>query len=127
MFTSIPQQQLTHQKRKKTDGRIQKGEAVLSIRTWSGKPYEKGSHQIELKRLSKDDGVGIQNINIFRTKKGVMDSYLYNYSNTLPLNIEKLAANDGLSREDWEEWFNGSLCRECYAVIHFTPFRYWSK
>lgn len=106
---------------------IQKGEAVLSIRTWSGKPYEKGSHQIELKRLSKDDGVGIQKIEVFRSKKGVMESYVFTPDNTLPLDIDQLAANDGLSREDWEEWFKDSLHRDRHAVIHFTPFRYWSK
>lgn len=106
---------------------IQEGNAVLSIRTWSGKPYEKGSHQIEIKRLSKDDGIGIQKMKISRSKTGTIKSLVITGCSILPLNLDKLAANDGLSRKDWEQWFQISIQDDLYAVIHFTPFRYRSK
>lgn len=41
---------------------IQKGEAVLSIRQWTGKPYR--SKQVEIARLSYEDGVGIQELRL---------------------------------------------------------------
>ena len=37
---------------------VQEGNAVLSIRQWSGKPYR--SKQTTILNLTKDDGVGIQ-------------------------------------------------------------------
>ena len=36
------------------------GEACLSIRQWADKPYR--STQVEIARLGKDDGVGIQKL-----------------------------------------------------------------
>ena len=38
-------------------------------------------------------------------------------------NIEDLAKHDGLSFEDWREWFKGYDLSEPLAIIHFTkPF-----
>ena len=44
---------------KKRFEQIERGEACLSIRQWSGKPY--ASKQVEIARLTKDDGIGLQN------------------------------------------------------------------
>lgn len=35
-----------------------------------------------------------------------------------------LARNDGLTLEDWREWFRGYDLSKPMAVIHFTKFRY---
>lgn len=47
---------------KKRIDEVQRGEACLSLRQWEGKPYR--SKQIEFARLTNQDGVGIQQVNI---------------------------------------------------------------
>lgn len=42
----------------------------------------------------------------------------------IPVEPELLAKNDGLSLEDWIEWFKSYDLSEPMAVIHFTSFRY---
>lgn len=94
---------------------IQSGNAVLSIREWTGKPY--GSPQKELARLTGSDGVGIQVLK------------LENLSDPTVIDGEKveladLAAHDGLSFSDWYDWFRKADLTQPMAIIHFTNFRY---
>lgn len=95
---------------------VERGEACLSIRQWTGKPYR--SKQVEIARLTKDDGVGIQRLEFVDGKLGLPRIgivYQRKY---------ELALYDGLSFEDWESWFKGYDKTKPMAVIHFTPFRY---
>ena len=89
---------------------IQKGNAILSIRYWNGKPYN--SKQVEICQLDKDSGIGIEEV-IFPCVE--------NYSQ-----IIEIAKNDGLSIEDFEEWFKRYDFSKSLAIIHFTAFRYFS-
>lgn len=104
---------------------IQKGNAILSIRYWSEKPYN--SKQIEICQLDKDSGIGIQPL-IF------IDSCI-----KLPticgedfpkptwykgVQLRDISQNDGLSIQDFKEWFRGYDLSKQMAVIHFTNFRY---
>ena len=94
---------------------IQRGQAVLSIREWTGIPYR--SPQKELARLTGSDGVGIQVLK------------LENLLNPTVIDGEKvelsdLAAHDGLSLSDWYDWFRNVDLRQPMAIIHFTKFRY---
>ncbi len=96
---------------KKRIDHINEGNAILSIRYWSDKPYK--SKMIEIIQLEK---VGIEKLeepnNILFTKIGEAKVDWYD-----------LAENDGLSIEDLDEWFKH--CKnEPMAVIHFTDFRY---
>lgn len=89
---------------------IQNGNAVLSLRYWSGKPYN--SKQVEICKIDHNSPVGIQKI-------------------TIPLMnnidaIRELSKNDGLSLEDFEEWFKKYDFSKPLAIIHFTAFRYFS-
>lgn len=95
---------------------VQQGKAVLSIRQWEGKPYR--SKQTEILRLTKIDGVGIQAIFISPTDDWVISGSPYHpYQN--------IAKNDGLSPEDFMEWFTkGGYSGGIMALIHFTRFRY---
>ena len=99
---------------------VQKGEAIISLRYWSGKPYN--SKQVEFKQLTKEDGVGVQK---------------YYYPKPIPVgqsNIAKVIADsliidvvskrDGLSKADFIEWFKKCDTEEPMAIIHFTKFRY---
>lgn len=97
---------------------IQDGEMYLSIRKWSGKPYN--SLQ---KEHSKKFKAGMQQIIMY-----------YNDYNKYPrvlidgkeVSIQEIAKNDGLSVDDFVEWFFGDSKRGIFTgvVIHFTDFRY---
>lgn len=86
---------------------INKGEACLSIRQWTGKPY--ASKQVELKRLTKEDGIGLQK---------------YDWYSFYPASSATLAHNDGLNLRDWQLWFQDVQEGTPLAIIHFTKFRY---
>jgi len=98
---------------------VMAGRAILSIRQWSGNPYN--SIQIELKQLTAADNIGIQPIFI-------------NFNHEWPIRVNNrklnkseriyLAANDGLSLLDFKNWFGCDDYQEPMALIHFTGFRY---
>ena len=104
---------------------VQKGEAILSIRYWSGKPYN--SPQIKILELDQDSGIGVQAI-VFP------DNSLFNSTICGPefpkstgykgANISELSKNDGLSIDDFREWFKLYNLSKPMAIIHFTSFRY---
>jgi len=99
---------------------IEKGNACLSLRYWSDKPFR--SKQIEFTRLTKDDGVGMQRL-MFENGE-VSHPFIQNGFLKTPLTVGDLALNDCLSLDDFREWFldydlDGSL-----GIIHFTKFRY---
>ncbi|MBV5334209.1 MAG: hypothetical protein JZU49_00195 [Sulfuricurvum sp.] len=110
---------------KKRIEQIQKGEAILSIRYWSGKPYN--SKQIEFYQLDKDSGIGVQKLELSFNEK---PCYVYNspygvgWYRFVDEKINILAENDGLSIEDFKEWFKGYDLSKPMAIIHFTPMRY---
>ena len=103
--------------------KIEAGEAVLSIRQWVGKPYGKGSIQIEIMRLTREDGIGLQRLEFDKDRNGSISYNFYNIDGHFP-GLIQLAGNDGLSVEDWKTWFKGCDFSKPLAVIHFTPFRY---
>ena len=92
---------------------VQRGEAILSIRQWEGKPYR--SKQAEIFQLGAEDGIGIQQLsfedNCFKVNGRFVD-------------IIRLAHNDGLSFQNWAYWFKNYDLSKPLAIIHFTPFRY---
>ena len=110
---------------KKRFEEIEAGKACLCIRQWSGKPY--CSKQVEIVRLTREDGIGIQELKI--DKFPVEDcTALYGFVNGHTQNhnefFETLAHNDGLAFADWYEWFKGYDLSKPLAIIHFTKFRY---
>lgn len=94
---------------------IQRGEAVLSIRQWSGAPYR--SKQVEIARLSSEDGIGIQLLKL-------ADLTNPTCINGRQVDLPSLAFNDGLNYGDWQEWFKGYDLSQPLAIIHFTKYRY---
>jgi hypothetical protein len=96
---------------KKKAKEINDGNAILSIRYWSGKPY--CSKQVELCTL---DEIGLQ-------KLDNPANFVYAEIDGKMCNWGDVAKNDGLSFEDFCEWFK-SRQKEPMAVIHFTNFRY---
>lgn len=94
---------------------IQRGEAVLSIRQWSCAPYR--SKQVEIARLSSEDGIGIQLLKL-------TDLTNPTCINGRQVDLPSLAFNDGLNYGDWQEWFKGYDLTQPLAIIHFTKYRY---
>lgn len=110
---------------------IRKGEACLSLRYWSGKPYR--SKQVEFLRLTKEDGIGMQPIVISDCKdflfvkpldpnEKITKGHFSNIDKSDPHLLSEIAKNDGLSVDDFKEWFKGK--QMIGAIIHFTKFRY---
>lgn len=95
---------------------VQKGQAVLSVRQWAGKPYR--SKQVEIARLTADNGIGIQRLDIFDfMRPAKVDS-------SQLVDLTDLANNDGLSFSDWYHWFRLADVTKPMVIIHFTKFRY---
>lgn len=95
---------------------VQDGNAILSVRQWTGKPYR--SKQVEIACLTAADGVGLQKL-YFLHPFDLQSTYVNSR-----VNAKEIAANDGLSLSDWLAWFSTSKPLEPMAVIHFTQFRY---
>lgn len=98
---------------------VQEDKAILSIRYWSGKPYN--TKQIEICQLDKDSGIGIQKIGF---SSGKIDYLYIDYDKISELNIVEIAKNDGLSYYDFYNWFKNYDLSKPMAMIHFTKFRY---
>lgn len=96
---------------------IERGEAQLSIRQWSGKPYH--SKQEIICNLTKTDGIGLQKM----VTAGCVTVHP-KYVDDCRVNCRTIANNDGLSEADWKNWFERYNLTEPLAVIHFTQFRY---
>lgn len=133
---------------KKRFEKIDAGEACLSLRYWTGKPY--CSKQQEFLRLTKEDGIGIQKVtmrqeiiqsSVFVAEKMTPIAYISRpefETNLAPLSY--ISMNDGLQPDEFIDWFSPAfdkarkkydfiaLCSTAmeieFAVIHFTKFRY---
>ena len=101
--------------------RIFVGDAVLSIRQWSDKPYH--SKQELVADLGIRDAIGIEEL-VF-VDGDINKPHIVKHPDQLvPVTIYDLATNDGLSVEDWLDWFKGYDLTKPLAVLHFTEFRY---
>lgn len=105
--------------------KINKGEACLSVRYWSGKPYR--SKQIEAFVFDNTDGIGIEKLEFFDDGDGVSRLSYPLINNYAEPKIETLAENDGLEYKDFKEWFKGYDLSDPMVIIHFTNFRYRVK
>lgn len=100
---------------------IQRGTAVLSVREWLGAPYR--SKQRELARLTAADEVGCQLLLFHPDADGCFSLKFFDIAGR-SVDHKDLAHNDGLSLEDWREWFKDYDLSKPLAVVHFTKFRY---
>jgi len=90
---------------------INEGKAILSLRYWSGIPYR--SKQVEFLQLTK---IGLQKLNN-------PTNFIYAEIDGKKYDWGEVANNDGLSFEDFCEWFKIRQ-NSPMAVIHFTDWRY---
>ncbi len=116
---------------------IQKGEATLSIRQWTGKPYR--SKQREIAQLTAKDGIGIQRIVLSRSEWEENDNRrhfcFWATIGSKETELDNIAINDGFSETlDFITWFEPGMEKQPKdaegwvhleaAIIHFTKFRY---
>ena len=101
---------------------IERGEACLSIRQWSGKPY--ASKQVEIARLTKEDGIGLQKFEVSANYAGINNWQHFKIDDREYMSINDIPNNDGLTREDWIDWFKNYDLSKPFAIILFTKFRY---
>ena len=108
--------------------KVQEGKALISVRQWKGRPYEKGNVQVEIARLGKDDGVGLQTLSVMEytdADDGIKRAVYCIDGKPMPmLTLKQIAENDGLTVEDWKAWFTGMTFDKPLPIIHFTSFRY---
>jgi hypothetical protein len=90
---------------------VNEGKAVLSLRYWSGKPYQ--TKQVEFLQL-KGDQVGVQKLEAYAMSWHVGENQVA---------VKQVAQNDGLTLDDFINWFDMKIEQEM-AIIHFTKFRY---
>ena len=103
---------------------INTGQAILSVRQWSGKPYEPGSHQEEILQLTH---LGTQRIRLSYNKtKRLWEGFVSYGKYEKRVNLARLAKNDGLSVEDFEQWFRLQPEGKDLSpvILHFTDMRY---
>ena len=94
---------------------INSGQKYLSLREWTGRPYN--SYQRELMQF---DRIGLQRIHIelSGTPFALIDHRL------VPIDI--LAQNDGMETEDFLAYMSIGLKEPVFdgVVVHFTDYRY---
>ncbi|MBR0291030.1 MAG: hypothetical protein IJQ79_02735 [Bacteroidales bacterium] len=99
------------------------GDFTLSVRQWSGHPYN--SKQVELARFTGSK-VGYQRISMtYDPSSGELKAVIDGRRFT---DVERLARNDGLSLQDFTAFFfNDDLSEKQLfqgIIIHFTDMRY---
>ena len=106
---------------KKRFEEIDRGEAILVNREWVGRPYR--SKTSEITRLTKDSGIGLQQLTFGKGLYG-LTSLCRPIVDGKEVRTELLAHNDGLSLEEWINWFSNYDLSQPLAVIQFTSYRY---
>jgi len=104
--------------------KMNRGGFSLSVRQWIDKPYCSKQREI----YTSDTPIGVERIRIeYRRKTDEIIAHV----NGEFVCAARLASNDGLSLDDFKDWFVGERRHnENYTfngvVIHFTSFRYAS-
>lgn len=90
---------------KKRAEQVNSGEAYISVREWSGKPYRSPQNEI----------AKIYNVVVEQVK--FEDGNPVLIENNQQKNMLKIATNDGLDLDEFRSWFKGA--NGTYALIHF--------
>lgn len=106
--------------------KVQRGEAVIELFYWSGSPYNSkkdGSKQVVFATLDKESGCGVQKT-LFIDEIGVCSVANEERKELVNVNYYNISKNDGLSVDDFKEWFKVYDLSKPMAIIQFTKFRY---
>ena len=92
---------------------VKSGKAELVLKQWEGRPYHSTPNKLFI--FDEKDNVEVSKL----TKTA--DGFFVN--DTKKVEPEILAKNDGLSLQDFEDWFK-VFPTEPMAILHFNSFRY---
>ena len=92
---------------------VKSGKAELVLKQWEGRPYHSTPNKLSIYD-DKDD------VDVSKLTK-TADGFFVN--DTIKVEPEDLAKNDGLSLQDFEDWFK-VFPTEPMAILHFNSFRY---
>ena len=92
---------------------VKSGKAELVLKQWDGRPYHSTPNKLFI--FDAKDDVEVSKL----TKTA--DGFFVN--DTKKVKPEDLAKNDGLSLQDFEDWFK-VFPTEPMAILHFNSFRY---
>ena len=92
---------------------VKSGKAELVLKQWEGRPYHSTPNKLFV--FDAKDEVEVSKL----TKTA--DGFFVN--DTIKVEPEDLAKNDGLSLQDFEDWFK-VFPTEPMAILHFNSFRY---
>ena len=92
---------------------VKSGKAELVLKQWEGRPYNSTPNKLFI--FDAKDDVDVSKL----TKTA--DGFFVN--DTIKVEPEILAKNDGLSLQDFEDWFK-VFPTEPMAIVHFNSFRY---
>lgn len=104
---------------------VNRGEAILSVRMWSGSAYNRlhdGSHPVEIAQFDKDSGIEVQELKFLNSN--ISDAVVMSSIENPHIKSEMLSKNDGLSLPDFKAWFRKADLSKPIAIIQFTKFRY---
>lgn len=91
----------------------------LAMKEWTGRPYN--SEQRDLTQRTREDGIGLQKIEMIYTAGTILMAKVDDEF----VDPAIIAKNDGLSLEDFIEWFfHGKAGSFSGKIIHFTDYRY---
>lgn len=100
---------------------VQAGEAIISLRNWTGKPYK--SKQLEFMQLAAEDGIGIQKLIKFEGGTGWGATHIEDGKLPIYCCLD-FCHHDGLNQRDFIDWFKPYKMDKPLAIIHFTKYRY---
>lgn len=104
--------------------KMERGKFYLSVRQWSGKPYN--SPQVEI--AQRHNPIGVQPVELYYHADNDTITAKIDGREWLDADCYTLAKNDGLSVQDFKEWFFGKDPKEDKVfkggIIHFTDLRY---
>ena len=104
--------------------KMETGKYILSLRQWSDKPYS--SPQVEIAQCCNP--IGVQRLELrYHADNDTITAWI-DGREWLDADCYTIAKNDGLTVQDFKEWFfgqNPQTDKVFYGVIiHFTNFRY---
>lgn len=92
---------------------IVSGKKFLCVREWTGRPYNS-----EQREYARYDEIGLQHVEMFRSTPMVCKV------DGRDVPVEELAANDGLTYDQFMDMIFGNEDYFSGVIIHFTDFRY---
>lgn len=105
--------------------KMQTGNYVLSVRQWSGVPRRSKQREV----YNTDECIGVEEITVqycvdTDTMTVIVEKHLLSQTE-----VEQLAANDGMTLDDFKDWFFAKQRHRQDAtfngvIVHFTPLRY---